>query len=123
MTAAHTTSRDDALALLAKVRADLIAAARRIARELAERDGTTNARAVRDAMEERGEMRGYDGRDNWLGAVFNPREWVKVPGQFVQARSERIHARPVPVWRLRTPGDDVHHPCPHCGGTGIASGQ
>lgn len=113
-----TESKEHALSLLEEHRAYLIAKARAIARAQAQKHGTTHARAVWNEMKAYGHLDGYSGRGNFLGAVFARSEWQKVPGVFVSAKSERIHARLIPVWCLRRTGDAQSRCCPRCGGSG-----
>jgi len=92
--AVEGAARDAALDLLEETRADLITLGRCIAKELANRDGSTCSPRVLREMKSRGvPLQDYDGR--WAGAIFRPKtEWRKT-GEMV---FEGSHKRPVPLW-------------------------
>ena len=87
-------ARDAALDLLEERRAELIAAGRDIAVELARRDGATCSPRVLREMRARGfEM---EKRPMWAGCFFRGKHWQKT-GKVVY---EGSHRRPAPLWEL-----------------------
>lgn len=114
-----TKTKDEALDLHKRTRAWLIATARRIAFQIAERESTVDSRRLRAALVVAG-LAPPGENERWLGAVFSFGPKAKGPfepaGERPYEDAERnIHAgRPLRIWRLRvgavTPPDPG--PCP-----------
>lgn len=86
--------RDAALDLLEERRAELVAAGRLIAADLARRDGSTCAPRVLKEMRAQGYE--IEKRPMWSGCLFRGAGWRKT-GRFVH---EGSHRRPAPLWEL-----------------------
>lgn len=96
----RTCSKEEAIDLLTQKRSWLVAWGRKIAWEQCRTHGSTHSRRVYQEMEERGLLSMVPAvSGHWLGAVFASR-WFDKTGEQVMVKSDRIHARPNPLWKL-----------------------
>lgn len=97
-TTAGIKARDKGMAKAASNNPHLLEYARRLARNLAAKNGTVTADDVTEQMIAAGLSENEIG--NWMGSVFKNGEFVP-NGDYVKARRVKSHGRIIARWRLK----------------------
>lgn len=105
---AKTRSTEEAMDVLRTWRNYLIRYGICVAIQLIKKYGSTNSHAVVSEMNRRGILKGYHGKNLWVGAVFN-RGLFKHTGRLISYSDDtrNIHERTIGEWTLKDPQTTV----------------